>query len=1285
MPSPPSSALDPSARTEDHNSILQDVLDEMEAEGKKDNKPKKLDRKIYGWRHYYKRPQWKDFEPDADLAAKLDSAPPAPPRRFRDSTPGSVMLRLLREAHARGALRTMKATFTADKDSNGRRWSRKPEDLVNHVFEEGDTMLTVARWLSESGHAKARCKHRRLGLYRPDSVDDHENVLLAKGKNLLDGPKSHTSRDRVTDVMVSSESGVHGWVHSDKARRHAGRRIEHVLNIREVKEWAKAQQRGKHYLSEWAVGKSALSYKVVPDTGANPYQDYGISDTVRIADGGAVERHAVRQIALTENDDGSLDINVAVGKKVYPPPVTNAHKMRTLIGKTAMTTTRRSVTSSSKVSDMEGPPPPSPPRVQVRNGVAEVGWDGADESGNPPVYDQAQVQTHIGTEENFAIKEDGSTLLTTFAAAGTAVQAGLEYNTKYWVKNVAVDEAGDRSGVSEEVLLIVPKVTNSDLQPGAVDGGSLDDSLNIGTDGLPPSGVPTPTLLGMARSVIASFTPLGNADPQRYWWHVSASNATPPDDTTRTYNTSGSLAQLGSFADGTPFYTDPLNNYYGLPIYVALEAYDDDVDTDTALGPISPWVEVQMDPLGTVDLAAESVTAGKLAAVIALISKFVTAETGPRVEIGPDGILALGAGAVGAEEIVALIPTDATTQDIQLLANIIAKSLTVLGNLQILGTENFIAKGGKLKLAGKVDAPSSPPSLKSDYAQAALNLDDDPEFKRGLYYDSTSTHYFTAVAQGWVGGSTQGTLVHEYQTNGSHVASYELLDATSDPVDAQGGITKVGGNWYALTYYKPDDEWWVYKYSGTLTTLANVPIASWQYTFEPDGGRPAIGNDGTNLLIARTNASNQLKVRTFTTAGSNTTTVTRNTTMGGTEADICGVMYGAFDLGLGSSQYVVVPRSSGVYNEDWIVLQGNADGSPGNDRPSYAWPIALQHTLSGVAWNSTSSTFVHMSEESSAGKGQFVTYTGNFWTTENAKWWGSYTWYDDDGTVHQTPQSQRASLTMKKRARLTVTIPTNIPDFGDADDPNKVRVFVGRRSDSATTDPGRTAMWLQATDVLLTYQFTTITWSGTNPPSASDFPATSPSTIETADGVILASGDGSTGVFYPGDTKFVLYSVPSAPTLVDGSFVKADGTDVSRTVVFNRIFAKYGTMFGVGNGTTTFGLPDMRGRFPVGAGTWRALGANEGMIEANRSTGHTHQHGHTHTIPSGGSHSHTDAPGTVQRGSGSLDVAGPNHGHGAAGAHDHSGATGQPGDPSTQIDGGSGSFPHMAGHWLIKI
>lgn len=58
-------------------------------------------------------------------------------------------------------------------------------------------------------------------------------------------------------------------------------------------------------------------------------------------------------------------------------------------------------------------------------------------------------------------------------------------------------------------------------------------------------------------------------------------------------------------------------------------------------------------------------------------------------------------------------------------------------------------------------------------------------------------------------------------------------------------------------------------------------------------------------------------------------------------------------------------------------------------------------------------------------------------------------------------------------------------------------------------------------------------------------------------------------------------------------WLKAEGQNVSRTT-YARLFAKYGTTFGVGDTTTTFGLPDLRDKFLVGASGTRPPGSTGG-------------------------------------------------------------------------------------------
>jgi microcystin-dependent protein len=100
----------------------------------------------------------------------------------------------------------------------------------------------------------------------------------------------------------------------------------------------------------------------------------------------------------------------------------------------------------------------------------------------------------------------------------------------------------------------------------------------------------------------------------------------------------------------------------------------------------------------------------------------------------------------------------------------------------------------------------------------------------------------------------------------------------------------------------------------------------------------------------------------------------------------------------------------------------------------------------------------------------------------------------------------------------------------------------------------------------------------------------------------------------------------------------ADGSEVSRTT-YAALFATIGTTYGEGNGTTTFNLPDFRGKVAAGFDTaqteFNALGKTGGaktvtLTEAQMPS-HTHvqnAHGHTGTAASGGAHGHTASTST---------------------------------------------------------
>lgn len=110
-----------------------------------------------------------------------------------------------------------------------------------------------------------------------------------------------------------------------------------------------------------------------------------------------------------------------------------------------------------------------------------------------------------------------------------------------------------------------------------------------------------------------------------------------------------------------------------------------------------------------------------------------------------------------------------------------------------------------------------------------------------------------------------------------------------------------------------------------------------------------------------------------------------------------------------------------------------------------------------------------------------------------------------------------------------------------------------------------------------------------------------------------------------------------------------NGQAVSRST-YADLFAVIGTTFGPGNGSTTFNVPDLRGRFPLGkadSGTGDELGETGGQID------HTHTGpSHTHTNPntgSAGSHTHsvgnTGSGGNHSHSQGSTGSSSVSHTH----------------------------------------
>jgi microcystin-dependent protein len=150
--------------------------------------------------------------------------------------------------------------------------------------------------------------------------------------------------------------------------------------------------------------------------------------------------------------------------------------------------------------------------------------------------------------------------------------------------------------------------------------------------------------------------------------------------------------------------------------------------------------------------------------------------------------------------------------------------------------------------------------------------------------------------------------------------------------------------------------------------------------------------------------------------------------------------------------------------------------------------------------------------------------------------------------------------------------------------------------------------------------------------------------------------------YIPGEIR--MWPTASAPT----DWLLCDGTAISRST-YATLFALIGTTYGAGNGSTTFNVPDFRGRAPIGAGTGSGLtarslaatvGAESHTLSTSEIPAHSHgvtDPGHAHSVPISGSgtpasaaidESDTDVDGSVASGTSATGISIQNAGGGGS-------------------------------------
>ena len=142
-----------------------------------------------------------------------------------------------------------------------------------------------------------------------------------------------------------------------------------------------------------------------------------------------------------------------------------------------------------------------------------------------------------------------------------------------------------------------------------------------------------------------------------------------------------------------------------------------------------------------------------------------------------------------------------------------------------------------------------------------------------------------------------------------------------------------------------------------------------------------------------------------------------------------------------------------------------------------------------------------------------------------------------------------------------------------------------------------------------------------------------PATVAAAITALVSAAGDPTGTVTP----FAMNTAPSG-------YLECDGSDVSRTT-YADLYAVLGDLWGAGDGSTTFTLPDLRGEFIRGWDNGRGVDSGRVMATSQSSENLSHTHtaavtdpGHSHSGKSTSSQNYSSGSGTYVGAGGSTST-----------------------------------------------
>jgi hypothetical protein len=596
----------------------------------------------------------------------------------------------------------------------------------------------------------------------------------------------------------------------------------------------------------------------------------------------------------------------------------------------------------------------------------------------------------------------------------------------------ALFEDGD---LNRPVYMSRMAVQSEDIVPGAIQPGAL------GGTGEPPEETTTPIIKPLGYSGV-QITWDAISNPNEFTkYRVLFDSVSPPMQELAV--TASTIVATSILPDGTQL--DPNGVYYaqiiptdldgdgnrggiaeGGPVVVPPDAVAEDVMVaNTLFSRAGYFGQVSADQMETGDLTATLVVVGSGGLTIGGI--VITADGGIVVKT-PLG--------------ETIIPSNGS--NISLAAGVTANSLVVLGRLAVRGKDNEISKGASVSVENGSTPPREGPQVTSGYPVRDIHGGFNP---RGfVYYPLVDRYLHTeSVGEGSLTASTLNPVTGNYDYA---FESWNITTVRPEVIGLTGGVTVIGDSVYVLGTVRDDTypntynaRWYVYQleYRAPLEqnpTLNRYRVVRrWRYEPHPTLGAmspqdPSIGTDGTNILIAQMNTSNNWYITRYTPTGSqvgyDALLQSNGTTQFNAERSASGVFISPADLG-SSRLWLTHANSTQVY-----AFTPSGVRTPNDE---FTVPMTPNQGLlwDGVRFRSRDADHVYL--HSKIKDTDLVSNPVNaVQTWRRADPTDSVTATVGDFAKYETAASPRTqATTLKKRAWVTLRSPAPVPV--DPDDP----------------------------------------------------------------------------------------------------------------------------------------------------------------------------------------------------------------------------------------------------------